>query len=46
MEYEYVALGGMVPYASNVNQVLDIVAGITDLTTPSSQERAFLAVTK
>ena len=34
MEYEYVALGGMVPYASNVNQVLDIVAGIKDLDNP------------
>ena len=32
--YEYVALGGMVPYSTKQDQVLDIVAGIKDISNP------------
>ena len=34
MGYEYVALGGMVPYSTKQAQVLDIVAGIKDTEAP------------
>lgn len=34
MGYQYVALGGMVPYSTKQSQVLDIVAGIKDIEKP------------
>ena len=40
--YEYVALGGMVPYSTKQNQVLDIVAGIKDIANPSIESDSIL----
>ena len=40
--YEYVALGGMVPYSTKQNQVLDIVAGIKDIETPIIESESIL----
>jgi hypothetical protein len=40
--YEYVALGGMVPYSTKQNQVLDIVAGIKDIENPIIESDSIL----
>ena len=40
--YEYVALGGMVPYSTKQNQVLDIVAGIKDIENPFIESDSIL----
>ena len=40
--YEYVALGGMVPYSTKQNQVLDIVAGIKDIENPIIESESIL----
>ena len=40
--YEYVALGGMVPYSTKQNQVLDIVAGIIDIENPIIESDSIL----
>jgi hypothetical protein len=40
--YEYVALGGMVPYSTKQDQVLDIVAGIKDIDNPIIESDSIL----
>ena len=40
--YEYVAFGGMVPYSTKQNQVLDIVAGIKDIENPIIESESIL----
>jgi hypothetical protein len=40
--YEYVALGGMVPYSTKQNQVLDIVAGVSDIDNPIIESDSIL----
>ena len=40
--YEYMALGGMVPYSTKQNHVLDIVAGIKDIEKPVIQSDSIL----
>jgi hypothetical protein len=42
MGYEYVALGGMVPYSTKQKQVLDIVAGIKDIEKPLIEQNSIL----
>jgi len=41
--YEYVALGGMVPYSTKKQQVLNIVAGIKDIEDPFINKNSILA---
>jgi len=40
--YEYVALGGMVPYSTKQQQVLEIVAGIIDIEAPFIDQSSIL----
>jgi hypothetical protein len=40
--YQYVALGGMVPYSTKQTQVLDIVAGIKDIENPIIESDSIL----
>jgi hypothetical protein len=40
--YEYVALGGMVPYSTKQTQVLEIVAGIKDIENPIIESDSIL----
>ena len=42
MGYEYVALGGMVPYSTKQIQVLEIVAGIKDIKKPLIEQKSIL----
>ena len=42
LKYKYVALGGMVPYSTKQNQVLDIVAGIKDIENPIIESDSIL----
>ena len=41
--YQYVALGGMVPYSTKPNQVLDIIAGIKNQNEPLIDPNSILA---
>ena len=43
MGYKYVALGGMVPYSTKQEQVLDIIAGIKAVENPVIAKGSFLA---
>ena len=43
MGYKYVALGGMVPYSTNIDAVLNIIAGIKDVGNPKINSSSILA---